>query len=211
MGRESGAFTSSISVESCRGRELLGLLPTLGRLRAAVFRDWPYLYDGSPEYESGYLRTYADSDRAAVFVARDRDEPVGMATCLPLADETANVTAPFRAQGLDPARFFYFGESVLLPRYRGQGIGVRFFELREAHARAASDCDYATFCAVQRQPDHPARPADAVPLDTFWQRRGYRFRPDLSCTMRWKEVGRADKTEHTLAFWLRSLTGAPLP
>lgn len=202
---------AALRVESCRGDALLPLLPALGRLRAAVFRAWPYLYDATPGYEAGYLRTYAASPRAAVFVALDGEEPVGMATCLPLSDETGNVVAPFVAAGLDPARFFYFGESVLLPRYRGQGVGVRFFELREAHARAVSDCDFAAFCAVQRPADHPARPPDWVPLDAFWQRRGYQIRPDLACTMRWKDVGGPETVEHRMIFWLRSLTGAPLP
>ena len=184
---------------------------TLGRLRAAVFRDWPYLYDATPDYEAGYLRTYAASPRAAVFVALDGDEPVGMSTCLPLEDETANVTAPFRDKGWDLARFFYFGESVLLPQYRGHGIGVRFFELREEHARAVSACDFAAFCAVQRPASHPARLPDAVSLDAFWRKRGYQFRPDLACTMRWRDLGGPDQVEHRMAFWLRSLTGAPLP
>ena len=204
-------MTAPIHIESYRGGALKPLLLALARLRAAVFREWPYLYDGDPEYEAAYLRTYGESARAAVFVALDGSEPVGVATCLPLADETENVTAPFHARGLDPARFFYFGESVLLPRYRGRGIGVRFFEAREEHARAASDCDFACFCAVQRPADHPARPAGAVPLDAFWRRRGYVFRPDLACAMRWKEVGQPGEVEHRLAFWLRSLTGAPLP
>ena len=204
-------MAAPIRIEPYRGRALRPLLPALARLRAAVFREWPYLYDADPEYEAAYLRTYGESARAAVFVALDGGEPVGVATCLPLEDETENVTAPFRARGLDPARFFYFGESVLLPRYRGRGIGVRFFQAREEHARAVSDCDFACFCAVQRPADHPARPADAAPLDAFWRRRGYAFRPDLACAMRWKEVGQPDETEHTLAFWLRSLTGAPLP
>jgi hypothetical protein len=29
--------------------------------------------------------------------------------------------------------------------------------------------------------------------------------------MIWKEVGAAEETPHRLAFWLKSLTGAPLP
>jgi hypothetical protein len=64
---------------------------------------------------------------------------------------------------------------------------------------------------VQRPLDHPARPPDAEPLDAFWRRRGYTERPDLVCTMRWRDVGDAEESDHRLTFWLRSLTGAPLP
>lgn len=200
-----------LRVETRRGADLLPLLPDLARLRIEVFRAWPYLYDGDEAYERTYLRTYVDSPRAGVVVAFDGDRPVGASTCLPLTDETGNVQAPFRARGWDPARFFYFGESVLLPRYRGTGAGVAFFREREAHARRVSDADFTTFCAVQRPDDHPARPPGAVPLDAFWRKRGYTKRPDLVCTMTWKEVGAAEETEKPLAFWMKSLTGAPLP
>jgi hypothetical protein len=88
---------------------------------------------------------------------------------------------------------------------------VKFFEAREAHARADENCDFATFCAVQRPDDHPLRPAGAVPLDAFWRNRGFVRYADLTCTMRWKQVDTADRVENRLTFWLKSLRGAPLP
>ena len=185
-------------------------LPALARLRVTVFRDWPYLYDGAPDAEAVYRGSLARCPRAGLAVASDGEQVVGCATCLPLADEDDHLQAPLRARGWDPARFFYFGESVLLPAYRGQGIGVAFFDQREAHAGAVSDADYAIFCAVQRPADHPLRPAGAVPLDAFWRKRGY-SPSDLACTMRWKQVDSAERVENRLAFWIKPLRGAPLP
>jgi GNAT superfamily N-acetyltransferase len=193
------------------GPDVAPFIPALARLRIAVFRDWPYLYEGSQVYEERYLRIYAESRRAAVVLALDGAEVVGASTCLPLNDETENVQAPFRAAGIATARVFYFGESILLRPYRGLGAGVRFFAEREAHAGGVSGCDIAAFCAVQRPADHPAKPADTVPLDAFWRKRGFTPYPNLTCEMRWKDVGAAEDTPHRLAFWLKSLTGAPLP
>ncbi len=198
-------------IETVTGSQLTPHLGDLARLRITVFRAFPYLYEGDEAYEREYLATYAKTPGAAVILARDDERVIGAATCLPLAAETENVKTPFRARGLDPARFFYFGESVLLPHYRGQGIGVAFFAAREAHAMRVSDADFATFCAVIRPPDHQARPADHVPLDAFWRKRGYAPSPTLSCTMRWREVGAAAESEHRLGFWMKSLRGAPLP
>lgn len=200
-----------IRLQTLTGEAIRAASPSLARLRTIVFRDWPYLYDGDEEYERGYFATYAESARAAVVVARAGDEVVGASTCLPLTDETAAVQAPFQARGWDPARFFYFGESVLLSAYRGHGIGVSFFERREAHARGASACDYACFCSVVRPRDHPARPPDALPLDAFWRKRGYRPYPDLTCRMRWKDVGNSKESEHDLTFWMKPLRSVPLP
>jgi GNAT superfamily N-acetyltransferase len=61
---------------------------------------------------------------------------------------------PFAARGIDVTRLFYFGESVLLPEYRGHGIGHAFFDAREAAARRAG-ASAACFAAVVRAPDHP--------------------------------------------------------
>lgn len=200
-----------IRIEVTRGAHLTSVIPAIARLRTDVFRDWPYLYDGDPASEERYLATYAESLRAGVVLARAGEEIVGASTCLPLSDETDNVKAPFVAHGWDPARFFYYGKSVLQHEFRGRGIGVAFFTAREAHARAVSDCNFAVFCGVVRSPDHPARPPDYVPLDDFWMRRGFTRRPDLICKMAWKEVGADHELDHDLVFWMKSLRGAPLP
>lgn len=204
-------MADDLHIDRVTGGALAALIPDLARLRVHIFRDWPYLYDGDEAYETAYLQTYLRSPRAAVIVGRQGGLIIGASTCLPLADETENVQAPFVASGLDPANVFYFGESVLLPQLRGRGIGVAFFREREAHASAVSDCNYAAFCAVQRPDDHPARPAGYKPLDAFWIQRGFTRRPDLRCTMAWKDTGAAEETEKPMVFWLKSLTGAPLP
>jgi GNAT superfamily N-acetyltransferase len=199
-----------ITIETRAGSAILPLLEDLARLRMTVFRAWPYLYDGDMEYERRYLRNLAASPRAAVVVALDGAAAVGASTCLPLTDETDNIVAPFRDAGIEPARVFYFGESVLLPAYRGAGIGVAFFQHREAHARAVSACDFAAFCGVERPDDHPARPPGFVPLDAFWRRRGF-TRTRLTCEMHWKEVGQEHETPHRLRFWMKPLGDAALP
>ncbi len=201
----------TLHVSRVTGDALAALIPEVARLRVSVFRAWPYLYDGDETYEGSYLQTYLRSPQAAVIVARHDGRVVGASTCLPLADETENVQAPFLAAGCDPAQFVYFGESVLLPALRGRGAGVAFFREREAHARTIPGCDYVAFCAVQRPESHPARPGDYKPLDAFWARRGFTRRPDLRCKMHWRDVGDAEETEKQMVFWLKSLTGSPLP
>ena len=200
-----------VTLQTCTGEALNDAIPDLAVLRVTVFRAWPYLYEGNTDDEVKYLQTYRDSPRAAVIVARQQGRVVGAATCLPLQDEPEAVQAPFRDSGLNVADFFYFGESVLLPGLRGQGVGVRFFEAREAHARAASSCAYACFCGVIRPADHPARPPGWEPLDRFWTRRGFTRRPDLVCQIAWKDAGDAADTPKNMVFWMKSLTGAPLP
>ncbi|MCC7427633.1 MAG: GNAT family N-acetyltransferase [Alphaproteobacteria bacterium] len=206
---------AGLRLETATGAALLRHLPAVARLRITVFREFPYLYDGAATYEERYLRRYAEAPGAAIVLALAAgaagENVIGAATCLPMAQETATIREPFAARGLDPARFFYFGESVLERAWRGKGLGVAFFAAREAHARSFPGIDYAAFCAVIRPSDHPARPAGHVPLDAFWRRRGYTPYPELRCRMRWREVGAGQETEKELSFWLKSLSGAPLP
>jgi GNAT superfamily N-acetyltransferase len=188
--------------ETLRGDALRGWLPRLAGLRIAVFRDWPYLYEGEAGYEEKYLAAYADSPGAAVIAAIDGERAVGCATCQPMAEATGRVRDACAARGLDPARFCYFGESVLLAGYRGRGAGVRFFELREAHARSLG-LQAAAFCAVTRNDNDPRRPKDHVPLDGFWTRRGYARRADIAVIFDWREVGDDRETPHALGFWVK--------
>jgi GNAT superfamily N-acetyltransferase len=98
---------------------------------------------------------------------------------------------------------FYCGESVLDKRYRGLGIGVRFFEQREAHAADLGGFKHITFCCVERPLDHPRRPADYVPLDAFWNKRGYVKHPELHTTYSWKDLDDATETAKPMTFWLK--------
>ena len=193
------------------GRNVAPVLPDLARLCTVVFRDWPHLYDGDGRYDVDHLQALAASPQSALIVAFDGATAVGASTCLPVTDATANFRAPFLAQAWPADRFFYLAESVLLPAYRGQGIGAAFFALREAHIRAVSACDFACFCAIERPEDHPRRPPAAASLDTFWRRRGYAPVPGFHCTMRWKEIGRAIESDFKMQIWIKSLAGTALP
>ena len=184
------------------GAAITPLLPDLARLRMEVFRAFPYLYDGDKEYEREYLRRYAETPCAAVIVARDGERVVGAATCLPLAAEAQAVQRPFLEAGMELERIFYFGQVLVEPAYRGRGLGVAFFKAREAQAAGYA---MTAFCAVQRPDDHPLRPKDYVPLHDFWRHRGYRPRPELVCSLSWRDIGKAAKTAKPLMFWTKDL------
>ena len=191
-------------VAALTGDALAAALPDVARLRVNVFRDWPYLYDGDLAYEETYLQSYRASPRAIVVGAFDGDALVGASTGTPLADHADDFSRAFAATGLNLDRIFYCAESVLLPAYRGRGIGHQFFDLREAHARG-HEFTKCCFCAVQRPADHPARPLDARPLDPFWRARGYAPLTGVVAEFEWKDVGLESQTAKPLQFWMRDL------
>ncbi|ETX27128.1 GNAT family N-acetyltransferase [Roseivivax isoporae] len=191
-------------VETLTGAALDAALDDVARLRIAVFRDWPYLYDGSLDYERRYLQAYRDSDHAVVVGAFDGDRLVGAATGAPMEDHAEDFAAPFARTGLELSTIFYCAESVLLPDYRGRGIGHAFFDRREAHARDLGRT-WSCFCGIQRPEDHPLRPEGYVPLNAFWRKRGYEPLPGVVASFRWKDIDRDAETGHDLQFWIREL------
>lgn len=196
--------SSALRVVRFSGDEMRARLDDLARLRIEVFRAFPYLYEGSLDYERKYLTRYANARTGTIAVALDGDQVVGACTALALEEEADFVQAPFLEAGMDIGEIFYFGESVLLPQYRGQGIGVRFFEEREAAAREFG-YPVCCFCAVARPEDHPLKPEDYVPLDNFWRNRGYEKRPELVSQFSWTDIGEQDETAKPMIYWMKRL------
>ncbi len=203
------AGESDVRIEPVAGDRLVAVLGDVARLRIEVFAAWPYLYDGSLAYEEGYLREFARADGAVVIIARQGERVVGAATAAPLGEHTREFVPLFAVHGYDPDRVFYCGESVLLPDYRGRGIGNAFFDRREDHARACrgvkGSFSHIAFCSVVRRPDDRRAPAGYRTLDGFWRKRGYVPVEGLVGSYRWKEIGEEEETEKAMQFWARAL------
>ena len=193
---------TDIQIRRLTGASILPYIDALAELRITVFREFPYLYDGSIQYEQKYLKRYTLSDETVVVLALDGDKVVGASTGMPMKDEDPMVRDAFVRAGLDKNEYFYFGESVLLAAYRGQGLGVRFFEEREAHAYALG-YRKTTFCAVDRPADHPRRPADYTPLHRFWNKRGYTEHPELKAEFKWQDLDENQESAKSLTFWVK--------
>ncbi|MEM1377327.1 MAG: GNAT family N-acetyltransferase [Pseudomonadota bacterium] len=197
--------SAKLSVRPLTLSEARARFDDLAHLRITVFREWPYLYDGDVDYERSYLATYFKSPNAFIAGAFHGDKMVGACTASPLADHATEFSEPFGALGLNLDDYFYFGESVLLPAYRGEGVGVKFFEYREAEAKRQgfSSC---VFSAAHRPNDHPFRPSNYVPLDSFWRKRGYSQIDGLATRFAWKDIGESHETEKPMTFWMKKLT-----
>lgn len=180
---------------------------TLAKLRIEIFRDFPYLYDGSLEYEANYLQNYQHKD-AIVVAIYDESLPdiplIGAATGSPMDLYASEFATPFIAQGYDINEIFYCGESVLKKAYRGQGVGHVFFDEREKKAKQLNK-KWICFCSVIRQNDHPLKPNNYQPLDEFWHKRGYNRFDGMTAKFTWKDIDDKESTEKTLQFWIKRL------
>jgi len=184
------------------GAALSPYLDQLGQLRISVFADYPYLYEGSLEYEKEYLKVYLREPESLTVGLVQDGKWIGATTAIPLKAETKAIQKPFLEAGIPIDDVFYFGESVLLPNYRGRGFGHLFFDERE---RFAQEKGYSltAFCSVIRPDDHPLKPAGYRSNEAFWTKRGYTQRSDLRCHMSWLDKGETLETEKQLEFWIK--------
>jgi hypothetical protein len=193
----------SLTIREYRGPQIAAMVEPFARLRMAVFRDWPYIYDGDLDYERRYLAGYAGSDSILV-AAFDGDRLVGGSTGLPLSDHSEVAADLAHALPDHSKNVYYCAESVLLSSHRGQGVYRSFFNLREAHARALT-CTYAIFCSVIRPEGHPLRPADHSPPDPVWRHFGYAPLPGVTTTIAWRDIGEDAETPKPLQVWIKRL------
>jgi GNAT superfamily N-acetyltransferase len=186
------------------GKAIEPFLEDLACLRIEVFKEFPYLYEGSQEYEREYLDTYINSPRSLVVLVYDAEKCIGATTCIPLEDESEEFLKPFLKQNIDISKVFYFGESIIKKDYRGNRIGHKFFEIREEHARKTiSNLNYTAFCSVVREDTHPLKPKNYKPLNSFWSRMGYAEMINMYVMYPWRDVGSNDEDLKRMNFWLK--------
>ncbi|MCH8540024.1 MAG: GNAT family N-acetyltransferase [Opitutales bacterium] len=195
-----------INFHEVSGSEVARYFNDIARLRIAVFREFPYLYDGAIEYEKEYLATYFRHPQSYCVLASCEGRIVGASTGVPFVAEGPEHTRVFAEQGIDPQKVFYLGESVLEKDFRGQGIGKAFFHFRESYARRFSGFIMLTFCAVERSPQHPHCPSDYKNLHPFWEKMGFTQDPKLHTTFHWKDLDEVNESAKKMVFWRKDLS-----
>lgn len=196
---------AQLVIRECIGKELLTFIDALAHLRIEIFHDYPYLYEGSLDYEHRYLKTYSSCEQAYCGLVFDGEILVGATTGIPMKYETQEVKAPFSNSGIPESEVFYFGESILKKTYRGQGLGIQFFKLRETYAQQLSGVRYSAFCGVVRPENHPLKPEGYKPLDDFWQRMGYIKQVGMLTEFSWKDIGEESESKKPMQFWMKTL------
>lgn len=195
---------SGLTIQRFKGEQAFTYIDKLAELRIKVFKEYPYLYDGKLEYEKKYLSTYTNCPESILVIVKDKEEVVGVSSAIPLEFETSECQQPFIDSQLPINSIFYFGESVLLPQYRGTGVYRSFFHERENAARNYGS-HMAAFCAVERDENDPRRPNDYTTLATIWQHFGYKQHPELRAYYEWKEIDSDKSTRKPMIFWTKDL------
>jgi GNAT superfamily N-acetyltransferase len=193
-----------VSIESVTGGVIRDILPDLVNLRLTIFREYPYLYAGEEADELRYLAHYGTTDDGMVLLARHEGKTIGAITGIPLSAEDDALVRPFRERGDGAGGCYYVGEALLLPGWRGEGVGSRLLDAL-IHTVSGWGRYRRLACAtIHRNPHDPRQPAGHIPIDGFCFRHGFVRHPELAALIPWREIdGRV--LSHELVFWMRTL------
>ncbi|QQR48636.1 GNAT family N-acetyltransferase [bacterium] len=200
-------FSAALEIRTFSGPEARQYSSDIINIRF-LFKEFPYLYQGTVEYEVEYLETYFKSPNAIILLVFDNDKVVGFANAIPLVEELEEIKAPFIKKGLNLDDYLYIGEVMLYPEYRKKGIVKRFYEslkIVEDDARAKGFRS-TIFMMVDRPEDHPLRPEGYQPLDAMCRYFGYGLAPDMKIALAWTQVDTGMETDNTLSIWEKKIS-----
>ena len=178
----------------------------LADFRLRYFREFPYLYVGTPESEQEHLAEYMTNSTARLVVAKDGDKTTGVAIGTLLSTETEirkQAGEQLQQHGIVPERFFYFGEMIFEPEYRNRGIGRRMLEMLKTAGREQG-ADRFCFLAVAREADDVRRPVGHVDSSLIFEKFGFEKTP-IFVTFEWptsQSDGSVVKVANRLDLWV---------
>lgn len=192
-----------IKIKTLKGKHILPFIEELAILRIAIFKEYPYCYDGSMKYESEYLKTYTDCNESTITIVMHDKKVIGASTAIPLEYEIEAFKNPFRNE--NQSEIFYLGESVLLPEFRGKNIYRHLFQERET-AALNYGCKRTTFCAVERPQPDKRKPKNYASLEPVWSHFKYIKNEKRSTYFPWKDIGDHLESTKQMVYWEKWLT-----
>lgn len=196
---------TDIHIRSFTGSQLKPYLHGLMKIRTEVFREYPYFEEPDLQRELQHLSKIISCKETIGVLIFDHTTLVGVSFGYPLSLEAEEILQPFHDLKIDIDKYFFFGDSALLKKYRGRGIGHHFFDAREAHVQHYQKYEHICFYFLDKIEEIPSKPADYIPLFDFWRKRGYNHHPEITNKVHWKETGSLIPIERQVSFWIKNI------
>lgn len=199
----------NITIEIFTGKDSEPYIETVSKLRIEAFKEYPYLYMGELDYERQYMRGYTKDDRAMIAIAKCDGKLAGISTGIPLISDSeivADVKIIFLNENIDIGDYYYYGELIILPEFKGKGI-LKKLLLAQDELIQSWGYKHACGLTVVREDNHPLKPAGYKSPDKIGKRLGY-LRTKLTTQYHWPTIqpdGTVKDEKNTLEFWIKDL------
>lgn len=192
-----------------KGEHIKKFISCVSQLRLDMFREFPYLYQGTYEYEKKYMEGYANNSKSMLGLAYAEKTLAGVFTGMPLISDSEIVKDSkllFIANNIDPSSYYYYGEVLVLPQFRRLRLPNLLSSRMDFEAKNMG-FDNACFMAVSRSDDHPLKPKEYVKPDKLWERYGYK-KMNLCAKYHWPTIhsdASVKDEENILEYWHKPL------
>jgi ribosomal protein S18 acetylase RimI-like enzyme len=197
----------TIDIQTYQHASLAAEIGIFCEFQSRFFREFPYLYARTEEYEQEYMAEYIANPTARLVVARNAGKAIGVATGTMLSTAPSIVGATgdsLQKYGIQPQRCFYIGEVIVEPEYRRHGIPKQLLEQLKNAGREQGAQRFC-FLAIYREPDDARRPADYIDIDLIFSKVGGFVKIDVSVTFEWPTIqpdGSVENAVNRLDFWI---------
>lgn len=189
---------NQIQIKVVKGQEIAPYVADITNLCLTVYREPPYLYEGTVEEYGPFIQKYTESPESIVCLIMDGNDVVGATTGTPLSEMREHYTQSFLDNGYSLPSFYYIGEMVILPEYRGKGYGKSMYQEMEKNVRAINQFPYLCFCEIE-QPNQIQKSNQLI------IQNGYVKHEELSFNIDWLDIGETEVSPHHLVYWIKSL------
>ena len=202
---------TNIEINIYKGIDILPFIEKTSEMRIRLFKEFPYLYQGSMDYEREYMKAYAKDPKSTIAIASCDKNIIGVSTGIPLVSESSIVdgSAQLITQaGEAPEDYYYYGEILIEPEHRGNKISSKLYS---AQNELVKKWGYKKVCilTVVRQKNHPLKPKEYQSLDSMWTHFNYnRFIPPILVTYDWNTFqcsGEVRMQSNELEMWHKTL------
>lgn len=191
----------NIIVEELHGQQITNVADQLAALRMPTFQQYPYYHVSDLPHEQEYFAEFAQNPAAVVAVAYEGEKLIGFSTGIPLLSDTPLFKAiadkfkqAFGIVGLDASEFYYYGDVILIPEYRGKGIASLLYQVREKQAK---NHGFNNMCFLTVE--------NYKVLAPMWQHLGFQ-KTNITINFSWPTLqvdGTTKTLEHELIFWIK--------
>lgn len=195
----------SQTLETLQGQQIKPFVEQITNLSLEVYREAPYLYEGSLEEYGPFIGYYSESAQGIASLVFVHDTLVGVAIGMPMVEMREKYLQPYamKRPGENLSEVFYLGEFLLLKEYRGKGWGKEMFSSFEAKAQ---EQNFKKICLCSITESHlNCDYQDNSSTDRFWEKLGFTKCEDITFSVAWKNVGTEENHPHQMVYWFKAL------
>ena len=202
-------ITSKYEFKISKGDDLKELIPEISKARLELFKEFPYLYEGTYEDELKYLNEFVNNPKSIILTVHKENKLIAFVTATAVEsgfELTEAIKDLMQKQGLDTSKYFYISEMMVYPEFRSFELQNQLKKDIENYARENS-YTMTCFLSVFRENNHPLRPQDYKEISRLWKFNKYR-KTNISVKFEWNTVQKDSEAKlmnNQLDLWEKEL------